>query len=331
MTAAHNMQGPLETMAQQWEEMDPNKLISKFILSDRQFRFIAYITVALRILNSYSTLFKTDGVLSHRGPGDIMNMIEHLKIAAFTLDKMKTDYADSPADAWGLHYSHEAVISAIRSIQAEFNFEEKDTLFLKTAIFHPKYKGKLLLSDKDFKNLIKEICQNHPSTEDFREKKKESELKFPIDIYSPEELGTMKFGERLKLEIEAEQNRVQKEKDIMEMKTPIEKEFQDYLEIECDDEQVDPLLWWKKKEQDLPIISKLAREFLAIPFACASASRKDDFPGLNRWQDYSEEMGHTAKLLFIQGNYGRLPTNYKDWNCKQTVKSILYLQGVEFT
>ena len=42
----------------------------------------------------------------------------------------------------------------------------------------------------------------------------------------------------------------------------------------------DPLAWWKTKQKDFPLLSRVARKYLGIPAASAAAERMFSYTGL---------------------------------------------------
>lgn len=317
MAGVLGMQGPLETMGQTWANDDPNKDLVKVIPAHRQFRLLGYLTVSLKIVNSYSNMFKNDPALAHKGLNELKNMVHHLQVAESTIDDIKNKDEE---DGWALNYAQETIRGMIKAIQSDFYLQDSEGIFAKCALFDPTSKGKKLLSEEKYRELIKNTINEHPSTAKFKCEKKDVNLTF--DIYSPDELRAMDIGKRFRLEMEAERKRYKLQSESSKFKSPIEEEFDRYMMMHNVPEDVDVLNWWRDHQIDLPILSEMAKEYIAIPFVSAAEKRRNDRkdkPHLTYWENSTKEIPQVEDLMFIQANYGKVKLEFNKWNCMSLV------------
>lgn len=85
----------------------------------------------------------------------------------------------------------------------------------------------------------------------------------------------------------------------------IDNEMQRYLkEVEINFRKDDPLTWWKCHETSFPIISKLARKYLAIPASTAPSERvfstAKNILQKKRWRLLPNRL---SKCIFLNKNY----------------------------
>jgi hypothetical protein len=59
-----------------------------------------------------------------------------------------------------------------------------------------------------------------------------------------------------------------------------ETELNAYMRVQQESNDTDPLMWWKKHQQEFPRLSRMTRQYLAVPASSASPERLFSSVGL---------------------------------------------------
>jgi len=163
------------------------------------------------------------------------------------------------------------------------------------------------------------IIRTHESTEEWEEQKTKSFNS--LQKSDDENVNESDFLYEMEMEfIEKENAKRQTLKKTKPDKEPLRIELDKYHSIPRDDlGKEDPLQWWAKNEDKLPLLAKMARKYLSVPVTSATSERMFSTGG-NIMTDnrHNLEPETTSKLLFINRNYLRVKSDFKKWDKSPT-------------
>jgi hAT family C-terminal dimerisation region len=217
----------------------------------------------------------------------------------------------------------EVLESFNESLRARLRKQAGEEIYAIGAVLHPYYKGVPLHGMNLFEETVKKMIENHPTTIDFLAKHTEPTSNSPGDL-SPEAISKLS---PIELEIydqeQKRKSRIQRS-GLYSDKSPIEIEFNRYMDMPRAAKTEDPLTWWMQTSKALPILARLARDNFAIPVSSAPAERAFSTGGRVVTPFRSTMTSeHISKLIFVQHNMKRIKTNAGLWDYSNRVRYFL--------
>ena len=174
---------------------------------------------------------------------------------------------------------------------------------------HPFFRGMLLKKFGDEYNDVQRcIIDNHPTTWEHEEKKKNKDSKDSQqseDLFEDVESQDISEAYKQFLALEKDDAEANEEANLDE-NPPIEDEIDRYLHLPrpAEKTKVDILQWWKDHEKVLPLLSHFAKATLAIPASSASSERTFSAAGnIVTAQRYNLDPKTTQVLTWCQQNW----------------------------
>jgi hypothetical protein len=187
---------------------------------------------------------------------------------------------------------------------------------------HPFFRGHLL--DVDDEN-IQKLVENHPTTKEYFENSSLSVSSSSNNNGSNDSIADNAQGweENEYNIILAKYNEDTNSHHIHE-NPPIKLEMEKYQKTirSKNAGKTDTLAWWKQHAAELPILSGVARSWLATPPTSASSERAFSASGLVITdRRYNLDSDKADKLVFIMQNYSALENYIKKWPIEQENES----------
>jgi hypothetical protein len=182
-------------------------------------------------------------------------------------------------------------------------------------LLHPHYRGALLKKLNLYNPTIAELVENHPTTQTFRENSVHTDT---LDENSSEEFDV----------IDQVMQEMLDHNKLEEAKPQLEQEFEKFqtMERKTTDKTIDPLLWWKNRQSELPLLSRLARSYLCIPMSSSSSERLFSAAGnIVTPTRYNLEPETITALSFCQQNMSRVKVHkweYVSEDDKESIKNM---------
>ena len=183
---------------------------------------------------------------------------------------------------------------------------------------HPLFRGHLLVVDDEN---IQKLVENHPTTKEYFENSSLSVSSSSNNNGSNDSVADNAQGwEENEYNIILAKYKEDTNSHHIHENPPIKLEMEQYQKTlrSKNAGKTDILAWWKQHAAELPILSGVARSWLATPPTSSSSERAFSASGLvitdRRYNLYSDE---ADKLVFIMQNYSALENYIKKWPIEQ--------------
>lgn len=307
---------------------DPEtKTLRDVIPDEMHFNILQCLDPLLQLIKQFCTKVEEDTPKIHK----FLVSIHNLKSEVKKLSKMATDdegifeKLDSEQKAEIIHVMTNFVDAFFRRLK-RFDSEENYTT---SAVLNPHYKGVPLFNLNKYRDTIHKMINRHQSTHQqrsFPHRNNENEE----TSMSEGEFEEMSACDRENLERirQIKQRRANGEQSDSN-KPPLALEISRYEDMESAGINEDALEWWKKKKNELPLLSEMARNYFAIQVTSSASERVFSTGGriVNKLRSgLSYET--TTKLVYIEQNYKYVPDSLATWNLNKVNKLKFYRTNI---
>jgi hypothetical protein len=159
-------------------------------------------------------------------------------------------------------------------------------------LLHPYYRGSILKKYDKFNETVEVMVNDHPSTAEFATQSRLDRAMIEEEV-DPMEVAM------------AEQTR----EEANVLTSPLMAEIERYVKLLAPPEkaEVNVLKWWKDNASQFPLLSEVARDYLAVPMTSAPSERAFSSSGKMITSQRTSMAPETASMLsYVQQNWGRL-------------------------
>ena len=242
----------------------------------------------------------------------LFNLVGGLEIKKTAIERMAEDSEERFGSVLPTPQSKRTIFKVVKDLLVGLEQEWPDCGAHDDPIrvghfLHPFYRGMLLKKfGTELNDVQTWIIDNHPTTLEHNEKKKNKDSKDSQqseDLF--EDIPSEDISEAYKQFLALEKDDEAKEEDFDE-NPPIEDEIDRYLALPrpAEKSKVDILKWWQDHEKVLPLLSHFAKTILAIPASSASSERTFSAAGnIVTAQRYNLDPKTTQVLTWCQQNW----------------------------